>query len=158
VSGYVAGALAIAFIAGTGTFLVLPILVVERIPLGAAIKRSSELFKRRWGENMATNFGIGILTFFPLIAGCPFVGPFIRFGGPIPVSGRLFMRTRASTDTELDTLAAGFADVAVAFGMEYAFHPRRDVRVLVMVSRSGHCLDALILRRRPGLVEPRRAR
>ena len=27
-----------------------------------------------------------------------------------PVSGRLFMRTRASTDTELDTLAAGFAD------------------------------------------------
>ena len=27
-----------------------------------------------------------------------------------PVSGRLFMRTRASTDTELDTLAAGFAE------------------------------------------------
>ena len=57
-----------------------------------------------------------------------------------PVSGRLFMRTRASTRTELDTPGrAGFADVAAAFGMEYTFHPRRDVRVLVMVSKSEHC-------------------
>jgi formyltetrahydrofolate deformylase len=70
-----------------------------------------------------------------------------------PVSGRLFMRTRASTDTELDTLAAGFADVAAAFGMEYAFHPRRDVRVLVMVSRSGHCLNDLIFRWRTGSLD-----
>jgi formyltetrahydrofolate deformylase len=70
-----------------------------------------------------------------------------------PVSGRLFMRTRASTDSELDTLAAGFADVAAAFGMEYAFHPRRDVRVLVMVSRSGHCLNDLIFRWRTGSLD-----
>ena len=70
-----------------------------------------------------------------------------------PVSGRLFMRTRASTDTELDTLAAGFADVAAAFGMEYAFHPRRDVRVLVMVSKSGHCLNDLIFRWRTGSLD-----
>jgi formyltetrahydrofolate deformylase len=70
-----------------------------------------------------------------------------------PVSGRLFMRTRASTDTELDTLAAGFADVAAAFGMEYAFHPRRDVRVLVMVSTSGHCLNDLIFRWRTGSLD-----
>ena len=70
-----------------------------------------------------------------------------------PVSGRLFMRTRASTRTELDTLAAGFADVAAAFGMEYAFHPRRDVRVLVMVSKSGHCLNDLIFRWRTGSLD-----
>ncbi|WP_328310208.1 formyltetrahydrofolate deformylase [Actinomycetospora sp. NBC_00405] len=70
-----------------------------------------------------------------------------------PMSGRLFMRTRASTDTELDTLAAGFADVAAAFGMEYAFHPRRDVRVLVMVSKSGHCLNDLIFRWRTGSLD-----
>jgi formyltetrahydrofolate deformylase len=70
-----------------------------------------------------------------------------------PVSGRLFMRTRASTETELDTLATGFADVAAAFGMEYAFHPRRDVRVLVMVSRSGHCLNDLIFRWRTGSLD-----
>jgi len=70
-----------------------------------------------------------------------------------PVSGRLFMRTRASTGTELDVLAAGFADVAAAFGMEYAFHPRRDVRVLVMVSRSGHCLNDLIFRWRTGSLD-----
>jgi formyltetrahydrofolate deformylase len=70
-----------------------------------------------------------------------------------PVSGRLFMRTRATTSTDPDVLAAGFADVASTFAMEYAFHPRRDVRVLVMVSRSGHCLNDLIFRWRSGSLD-----
>ena len=37
--------------------------------------------------------------------------------------------------------------------MEYAFHPRRDVRVLVMVSKSGHCLNDLIFRWRTGSLD-----
>lgn len=45
------------------TFLVIPILVVEGLTVGNAIKRSAELFKRTWGENVAAQFGFGILGF-----------------------------------------------------------------------------------------------
>ena len=45
------------------TFLVIPIFVVEGLTVGNAIKRSAELFKRTWGENMAAQFGFGILGF-----------------------------------------------------------------------------------------------
>ena len=39
------------------TFLVLPVLVFEGIGPIAAVKRSGELFKRTWGENLMTNAG-----------------------------------------------------------------------------------------------------
>ena len=45
------------------TFLVIPIFVVEGLTVGDAIKRSAELFKRTWGENVAAQFGFGILGF-----------------------------------------------------------------------------------------------
>ena len=38
------------------TFLVIPIFVVEGLTVGDAVKRSAELFKRTWGENMAAQF------------------------------------------------------------------------------------------------------
>ena len=41
------------------TFLVLPVLVFEGIGPIAAVKRSGELFKHTWGENLMTNAGIG---------------------------------------------------------------------------------------------------
>ncbi|MHC1559327.1 formyltetrahydrofolate deformylase [Actinomycetospora sp. C-140] len=68
------------------------------------------------------------------------------------VSGRLFLRTRVAVPdgADLDAIAAGFAPVAAAFAMEYAFHAPRPVRVLAMVSRSGHCLNDLIFRWRSG--------
>lgn len=53
------------------TFLVLPILVVEGIGVGAAIKRSSELFKRTWGEQVIANAGIGLVSFVAVLAGLP---------------------------------------------------------------------------------------
>jgi formyltetrahydrofolate deformylase len=67
-----------------------------------------------------------------------------------PRSGRLFMRTRVRTTAGVEAVAEGFAPVAAAFGMDYAFHPERDARVLVMVSRSGHCLNDLLFRWRSG--------
>ncbi|GLZ48811.1 hypothetical protein Acsp06_49960 [Actinomycetospora sp. NBRC 106375] len=69
-----------------------------------------------------------------------------------PVSGRLFLRTRVAVPdgADLDAIAADFAPVAAAFAMEYAFHAPRPVRVLAMVSRSGHCLNDLIFRWRSG--------
>lgn len=45
------------------TFLVVPILVIEDIGAIDAIKRSGSLFKRTWGENVAAQFGFGILGF-----------------------------------------------------------------------------------------------
>ncbi len=50
------------------TFLVLPVLVFEGIGPIAAVKRSGELFKRTWGENLMTNAGIGLVGLFATIA------------------------------------------------------------------------------------------
>src|SRR5262245_5666078 len=69
------------------TFLVLPILVVERIGVGDAVKRSAELFKRTWGENVVTNGGIGIIGFVAVLAGVVVAVPLIAVGGPIAVAG-----------------------------------------------------------------------
>jgi hypothetical protein len=49
------------------TFLVLPVLVLEGIGVRDAIKRSTELFKRTWGEQMIANAGISIIGFVALI-------------------------------------------------------------------------------------------
>ena len=51
------------------TFLVLPVLVFEGIGPIAAVKRSGELFKHTWGENLMTNAGIGLVGLFAMIAG-----------------------------------------------------------------------------------------
>jgi hypothetical protein len=69
------------------TFLVLPILVVERLGVGAAVKRSTELFKRTWGENVVTNGGISLLGLVAAIAGALVVAPLVMVGGPVTVLG-----------------------------------------------------------------------
>jgi hypothetical protein len=53
------------------TFLVLPVLVIEGLTVGKAIKRSSELFKRTWGEQVIANAGIGLVGLAAVIAGLP---------------------------------------------------------------------------------------
>jgi hypothetical protein len=45
------------------TFLVLPIIVVEGLPIRGAIGRSKDLFTRTWGENVAARVGFGGLGF-----------------------------------------------------------------------------------------------
>jgi hypothetical protein len=52
---------------GLVTYLVIPIFVVEGKTVGMAIKRSGELFKRTWGENVAAQFGFGILGFLLIL-------------------------------------------------------------------------------------------
>lgn len=49
------------------TFLVIPILVVENIGPIAAVRRSGSLLKRTWGENLVTNFGLGMLQFLAML-------------------------------------------------------------------------------------------
>ena len=53
------------------TFLVLPIIVVEGIGTGKALKKSGSLIRNTWGENLAGNIGLGIvglLLILPSIA------------------------------------------------------------------------------------------
>ena len=69
-----------------------------------------------------------------------------------PVHDRLFMRTQvtAPDDAGLAEMSRGFASVATEFQMTYDFSASRNARVLVMVSKLGHCLNDLIFRWRAG--------
>lgn len=49
------------------TFLVLPIIVIEGLTVGDAIKKSGNLFKRTWGENLAAQVGFGLIGFVAML-------------------------------------------------------------------------------------------
>lgn len=64
-------------------------------------------------------------------------------------TGRFFMRVsfRSETGAGLEALRAGFAPVAARFGMETEFLDEAQKRkVVLMVSRFGHCLNDLLYR------------
>jgi formyltetrahydrofolate deformylase len=70
-----------------------------------------------------------------------------------PIRNALFLRTEvvAPDDADAEQLSAAFArEVAENFGMDFTFSDDRPQRVLVMVSRMGHCLNDLIFRWRAG--------
>ncbi len=51
------------------TFLVLPILVLEGVGVRAAVTRSTELFKRTWGEQVIANAGMSLLGLLAVLPG-----------------------------------------------------------------------------------------
>ena len=66
------------------TFLALPIVAVERIGPFKALKRSKDLLKNTWGENLAAQLGFGIFGFLFLLPGAAvgvLVGIFLHWGG-----------------------------------------------------------------------------
>ncbi|HWJ98101.1 MAG TPA: DUF6159 family protein [Acidimicrobiales bacterium] len=68
------------------TFLVLPIVVFENVGVGTAIKRSAEMLKRTWGENLIVNLGIGLISMvltLPAIA--VVIGSFFTGSAPVIV-------------------------------------------------------------------------
>ena len=68
-------------------------------------------------------------------------------------NGQFFMRISAEAETgaTLETLREGFTAVAEPFGMTYEFHDQdTTMKVVVMVSRFGHCLNDLLYRVRIG--------
>ncbi len=68
-------------------------------------------------------------------------------------TGSFFMRTSfISEDGQgLQALQAGFAPIAEKFGMDFLFFDERVKRkVVIMVSRFGHCLNDLLYRSRIG--------
>lgn len=51
------------------TFLTIPILVLEDVGVGAALKRSKDLFKQTWGENVVGQAGLGVVGFVASLPG-----------------------------------------------------------------------------------------
>ncbi|MFJ7216245.1 formyltetrahydrofolate deformylase [Amycolatopsis sp. NPDC098790] len=68
------------------------------------------------------------------------------------VRGSLFLRTSftCAEQTTVDDLTRAFAPVAGDFGMEFDFSDGTPPRILVMVSKFGHCLNDLLFRWRAG--------
>ncbi len=69
------------------------------------------------------------------------------------MSGKLYLRTAftpGDKEVSAEGLSAEFAAVADEFGMEFTIHDGRPQRLLVMVSKFGHCLNDLIFRWRAG--------
>ena len=68
------------------------------------------------------------------------------------VRGSLFLRTSftRAEQTTVDDLTRAFAPVAGDFGMEFEFSDGTPPRILVMVSKFGHCLNDLLFRWRAG--------
>jgi formyltetrahydrofolate deformylase len=64
----------------------------------------------------------------------------------------LFLRTAfaAKQPFDVEDLAAQFRSTAEDFSMSFAFHDEARPRLLVMVSKFGHCLNDLIFRWRAG--------
>lgn len=68
-------------------------------------------------------------------------------------TGNFFMRISFETDSDvaLDVLSKEFAEPAGAFDMAYDFHDEAvKMKVVIMVSRFGHCLNDLLYRWRIG--------
>jgi formyltetrahydrofolate deformylase len=68
-------------------------------------------------------------------------------------TGTFFMRVSVEPETGAtpEALGAAFAEIGARFGMDYAFHDEAvKMRVVIMVSRFGHCLNDLLYRVRIG--------
>ncbi|UKY52192.1 formyltetrahydrofolate deformylase [Streptomyces inhibens] len=68
-------------------------------------------------------------------------------------TGLFFMRVHFTADTSVsvDKLRASFAAVGDSFGMEWQIHRADEkMRVVLMVSKFGHCLNDLLFRYRIG--------
>ncbi len=68
-------------------------------------------------------------------------------------TNQFFLRLSFTSEEGItrDAVAENFADIAQEFSMDYAFHDlRQKMKVVIMVSRFGHCLNDLLYRSRIG--------
>jgi hypothetical protein len=84
-----AGVLGIAW--GVGTFLVVPVLVAEDVGPAEAIKRSGSLLKKTWGEQLAGNVSLGLISLLASLAvagiGAVLIGIAASVGSTIAIGG-----------------------------------------------------------------------
>lgn len=83
----------VGFVWNVATFLVVPVLIVEQVGPIEAVKRSAQLLKSTWGEQLVGNFSIG--TVFGLLA----FGAMVLIGFPLIALG-------ASADSPVTILLA----------------------------------------------------
>ncbi len=56
------------------TFFVIPVMIFEQLGVIQSIKKSAELFKRTWGENVVLRFSLGLVMFlFGLVGVVPII-------------------------------------------------------------------------------------
>lgn len=68
-----------------------------------------------------------------------------------PVSNKFFMRVHFGPTAAVDTLTQPFDALAAEIKMDYEIHPvAQKTRVLIMVSKIGHCLNDLLFRAKTG--------
>ncbi|MEU5265440.1 DUF6159 family protein [Amycolatopsis sp. NPDC021455] len=68
------------------TFLVLPVVMLEGTGVRDSVKRSVELFRRAWGENVAGTAGLGLIGFLLTLTGyVVFLGAGFLLGGTATV-------------------------------------------------------------------------
>jgi hypothetical protein len=51
------------------TYLIIPVIILEERGILESIQRSGDLFRKRWGEEVAGDFGFGFLSLFLLLPG-----------------------------------------------------------------------------------------
>jgi len=122
------------------TFLVIPVLVIEGIGVGDAVKRSGALFKKTWGENVAAQVGFGLIGFLAMLPAILVVGGAAAAGGAIAVIGvgvavvwvlgvvMVLSALNGIFQTALYRHAAGIASGTGPFGegeLQAAFQPKR---------------------------------
>ena len=95
------------------TFLVLPVLVVEGLGPIKAVKRSGELFKRAWGEQVMANFGIGLITFGAIIVGLIPAGLLMLLGTFGIVAGIVLFVVWVSVVTVISQSVQGILSMAL---------------------------------------------
>ncbi len=71
------------------TFLVLPVIVIEGIGVTDAIKKSGEMFRRTWGENLAAQVGFALLGFLAVLPGIALIIGTAFVGGGVFAAGIL---------------------------------------------------------------------
>lgn len=68
-----------------------------------------------------------------------------------PVSNKFFMRVHFGPTASVDALSAPFDALAAEIKMDYEIRPvTQKTRVLIMVSKIGHCLNDLLFRAKTG--------
>ena len=71
------------------TFLVLPIIVVEGVGVGDAVKKSGQLFRNTWGENLAAQIGFSLIGFVAVLPAIALVFFGVGAGGGLAVTAIL---------------------------------------------------------------------
>ncbi len=73
---------------GVATYFAIPVVVAEGVGPVRAVKRSSSILRRTWGESLGGSAGLGLITFLfllPLVALVPLAAAPGLAGGPLPV-------------------------------------------------------------------------